>query len=48
MKNILLQLINPVNLYLFIKSIIIYKYYSRKFKNVDYFEYKTLADPRLI
>jgi hypothetical protein len=48
MKNILLQLINPVNLYLFIKSIITYKYYSRKFKNVDYFEYKTLADPRLI
>jgi hypothetical protein len=48
MKKNLLQLINPMNLYVFIKSVIIYKHYSRKLKNVDYFEYKTLADPRFI
>jgi hypothetical protein len=48
MKKTLLQLINPVNLYLFIKSIVLYNYYSHKLKNVDYFNYQTLANPKFI
>lgn len=35
-------------LFVFIKSVIVYKYFSFKLRNIDYFEYKKLSNPKFL